>query len=42
MGRLRKHNIRIIINTIRYIMRGGCQWSKRFSAWKTVYDYFLR
>ncbi|WP_353281068.1 MULTISPECIES: hypothetical protein [unclassified Wolbachia] len=27
---------------MRYIMRGGCQWSKRFSAWKTVYDYFLR
>ncbi|WP_410541929.1 transposase [Wolbachia endosymbiont (group A) of Myopa testacea] len=32
IGRPRKHNIRTIINAIRYIMRGGCQWSKRFSS----------
>ncbi|WP_395463157.1 transposase [Wolbachia endosymbiont of Cantharis cryptica] len=32
IGRPRKHNIRAIINAIRYIMRGGCQSAKRFSA----------
>lgn len=45
IGRPRKHNIRTIINAIRYIMRGGCQWRmlpKDFPPWKTVYDYFLR
>ncbi|MFP3020469.1 transposase [Wolbachia endosymbiont (group A) of Pogonocherus hispidulus] len=44
IGRPRKHNIRTIINAIRYIMRGGCQWRmlpKDFPPWKTVYDYFL-
>ncbi|MDR1139648.1 MAG: transposase [Rickettsiales bacterium] len=37
IGRPRKHNIKTIINAIRYIMRGGCQWrnaAKRFSAMK--------
>ncbi|RDD33718.1 Transposase [Wolbachia endosymbiont of Cylisticus convexus] len=45
IGRPRKHNTRTIINAIRYIMRGGCQWRmlpKDFPPWKTVYDYFLR
>nr|WP_218937022.1 IS5 family transposase [Wolbachia endosymbiont of Carposina sasakii] len=45
VGRPRKHNIRTIINAIRYIMKGGCQWRmlpKDFPPWKTVYDYFLR
>jgi putative transposase len=28
IGRPRKHNIRTIINAIRYIMRSGCQWSR--------------
>lgn len=26
IGRPRKHNIRDIINGIRYVMRSGCQW----------------
>ncbi|WP_341810839.1 IS5 family transposase [Wolbachia endosymbiont (group A) of Nomada ferruginata] len=45
IGRPRKHNISTIINAIRYIMRGGCQWRmlpKDFPPWKTVYDYFIR
>ncbi len=45
IGRPRKHNIRAIINAIRYIMRGGCQWRmlpKDFPPWKTVYDHYFR
>lgn len=45
MGRPRKHEIRTIINAIRYVMRSGCQWRllpKEFPPWKTVYDYFFR
>jgi len=45
MGRPRKHNIRNIINAIRYVMRSGCQWRllpKEFPPWQTVYDYYLR
>ncbi|WCR57695.1 transposase [Wolbachia endosymbiont of Ctenocephalides felis wCfeJ] len=40
-GRPRKHNIRTIIDTIRYVMRTGCQWRqlpKDFPLWKTVYS----
>ncbi|MFP3011672.1 MAG: transposase [Rickettsia sp.] len=43
--RPRKHNIRDIINGIRYVMRSGCQWRllpKDFPPWQTVYDYYLR
>lgn len=45
IGRPRKHNIRDIINGIRYVMRSGCQWRllpKDFPLWQTVYDYYLR
>jgi putative transposase len=45
IGRPRKHDIRAIVNAIRYIMRGGCQWRmmpKDFPPWKTVYDYYFR
>ena len=45
MGRPRKHDIRSIINAIRYVMRSGCQWRllpKNFPPWQTVYDYYLR
>jgi len=45
MGRPRKHDIRQIINAIRYVMRSGCQWRllpKDFPPWQTVYDYYLR
>jgi putative transposase len=45
MGRPRKHDIRNIINAIRYVMRTGCQWRllpTDFPPWQTVYDYYLR
>ena len=45
MGRPRKHDIRNIINGIRYVMRSGCQWRmlpSDFPPWQTVYDYYLR
>ena len=44
MGRPRKHDIRNIINAIRYVMRTGCQWRllpTDFPPWQTVYDYYL-
>ena len=44
-GRPRKHNIRYIIDAIRYVMRSGTQWRMLphdFPSWKTVYDYYLR
>lgn len=45
MGRPRKHEIRKVINGIRYVMKSGCQWRllpKDFPPWQTVYDYYLR
>ena len=45
MGRPRTHDIRRIINAIRYVMKSGCQWRllpKEFPLWQTVYDYYLR
>lgn len=45
MGRPRQHDIRKIIDGVRYINRGGCQWRmlpKEFPPWKTVYDYYFR
>ena len=44
MGRPRTHDIRQIINAIRYVMKSGCQWRllpKEFPPWQTVYDYYL-
>ena len=44
-GRPRHHDIRNIINAIRYVMKSGCQWRMlplNYPPWKTVYDYFLR
>ncbi|NSM56893.1 transposase [Wolbachia endosymbiont of Atemnus politus] len=40
-GRPRKHCIGTVINTIRYVVRTGCQWRqlpKYFPPWKTVYS----
>ena len=45
IGRPRTHDIRCIINAIRYLMKSGCQWRllpKDFPPWQTVYDYYLR
>ena len=45
IGRPRTHDIRQIINAIRYVMKSGCQWRllpKEFPPWQTVYDYYLR
>lgn len=44
-GRPRKHDIRTIINAIRYVMRTGCQWRqlpKDFPPWKTIYSWNTR
>lgn len=38
-----KHDKRIIVNAIFYLVKGGIQWRmfpKDFPPWKTVYDYF--
>lgn len=45
MGRPRKHEIRSIINAIRYVMKSDYQCRllpKEFPPWQTVYDYYLR
>ena len=42
-GRPRNHDIRAIINGIRYVQRSGCQWRmmpKDFPEWSAVYYYF--
>lgn len=44
-GRKRKHNPRLILNAIFYILRTGCQWRmlpKDFPLWQTVYSSFRR
>jgi putative transposase len=42
-GRPREHGWRIILNSIFYILQGGCAWRmlpKEMPPWKTVYHYF--
>ncbi|MBV6397150.1 MAG: IS5 family transposase ISMac15 [Anaerolineales bacterium] len=42
-GRPREHSWRIILNSIFYILQGGCAWRmlpKEMPPWKTVYHYF--
>ena len=42
-GRPRTVNLRLILNGILYLLRGGCQWRllpRDYGPWSTVYDYF--
>ncbi len=42
-GRIRRANIREIVNAIFYILRSGCVWRMMphdFPPWQTVYGYF--
>jgi putative transposase len=42
-GRLRKYSLREIINSIQYILRGGCSWRLMphdLPHWRTAYEYF--
>ena len=44
-GRPRKHGLRAICNTIRYVQRTGCQWRllpNDFPPWRVVYMTFWR
>lgn len=44
-GRPRKHSLRRIVDTIRYVQRTGCQWRqlpKDFPPWSVVYMTFWR
>ena len=44
-GRPRVPDMRVIINAIWYINRGGCSWRmlpKEYGPWETVYGYFWR
>ena len=44
-GRPREHDIRSIINAIRYLLKSGCQWRmlpKEFPPWDSVYGYVRR
>ncbi len=42
-GRPRTVDLRIILNGIFYVLRGGCQWRmlpRQYGPWSTVYAYF--
>ncbi|MFT4040315.1 MAG: transposase [Thermomicrobiales bacterium] len=42
-GRPRKHEVRDILDAIRYVLRGGVAWhalSHEYPTWQTVYGYF--
>lgn len=42
-GRPRKHDLREIMNAIRYVLRGGIAWRAlpyEYPPWPTVYTYF--
>lgn len=44
-GRPRVPDMRLIINALLYINRGGCAWRmlpKEYGPWETVYGYFWR
>jgi putative transposase len=44
-GRPPVPNMRVVINAIFYILRGGCSWRmlpREFGPWETVYGYFWR
>jgi putative transposase len=44
-GRPRVADLRLIINAIWYINRGGCAWRmlpKEYGPWETAYGYFWR
>ncbi len=45
LGRPRQHDLRVILNAIRYVLRTGCQWRllpKDFPPWSSVYYYFWK
>ncbi len=44
-GRPRKWSLRVILDAIFYLLRGGCAWRmlpRDFPPWQTVYHYFRR
>jgi transposase len=44
-GRPRRHSVRIVIDAILYVLRGGIAWRllpRDFPPWRTVYDQFRR
>src|SRR5580704_16088186 len=43
VGRPRKHDFRLLVDAIFYIVKTGCPWRclpNDFPPWKTVYNYF--
>jgi hypothetical protein len=44
-GRSRVHTVREILDTVFYVVRGGCAWgllSHKFPPWKTVHQHYFR
>jgi putative transposase len=44
-GRPRKHHLRLVLNAVLYILRGGEPWRllpHEFPPWQSVYDHFRR
>ena len=45
LGRPRQHDLRVIINAIRYVLRTGCQWRmlpNDCPPWSSVYHHFRK
>jgi transposase len=45
VGRKRKHDLRVIINALLYLVKTGCQWRKPpsdFPKWQLVYYYYRK
>src|SRR4028119_1712831 len=44
-GRPRQWSLRLILNSIFYLVRSGCAWRmlpEEYSPWPTVHDYYRR
>ncbi len=44
-GRLRTHDLRVIVNSILYVLRSGCTWRmlpNDLPPWTSVHYYFRR
>jgi transposase len=44
-GNRAKHDKRVLLNAVLYVVKTGCQWRwlpKDFPCWKTVYTFFRR
>ena len=44
-GKSRKHNRKVLMNAVLYVIKTGCQWRflpKDYPPWETVYSFYRR